>query len=84
MEDIVIIGYSDNNGLIFKDILGAGEILESALILDVNTINQTLLVLEHPLIRNFIGLLKDLTDKKAKKEQIDAIIGKLGELKNAL
>lgn len=70
-EDIVVIQYGGNNELLFKDILGMAEPLESALILDVNTMNQTTVVLEHPLVKDFIGLVKNLVDKKATAEQIE-------------
>ena len=40
LEDIVVISYTNDNELLFKDVLGMGERLESALILSVNTLNQ--------------------------------------------
>ncbi|MFX1316980.1 MAG: hypothetical protein ACFE9T_14050, partial [Promethearchaeota archaeon] len=54
LEDIVVLSYTENNELLFKDILGIGEKLKSAMILDVNTLNQTCLIFEHPLIKEFI------------------------------
>ena len=54
LEDIVILTYTENNELLFKDVLGIGELLKSALIVDVNTLNQTCVVVEHPLIKEFI------------------------------
>ncbi len=39
-EDVVVLNYTDNNELLFKDILGMGESLESDLIMSVNTLNQ--------------------------------------------
>ena len=35
LEDIVILSYTEDSELLFKDVIGMGEILESALILDV-------------------------------------------------
>ena len=84
MEDIVIVNYLDDNKLVLKDILGMAEILNSALISEVNTLNQTLVVVEHPLINEFIGLIKDMTDKNIAKEKIDRIITQLNEIKNSL
>ena len=55
LEDIVILSFSEDNDLVCKDILGLGEELESALILGVNTLNPECLILEHPLISDFIN-----------------------------
>jgi len=84
MEDIVIVNYSDDNKIVFKDVLGMAEILKSALILDVNTINQTLIIMEHPIIKYFIELMKNLTNRNKAKENIDAIITQLNELKKSI
>ena len=83
-EDIVIVNYTEDNELVLKDILGMAEILKSALILDVNTLNQTLVVVEHPIIHDFIGLMKNFADKDIVKDKIDSIITQLNELKNSL
>jgi len=84
MEDIVIVYYTENNEIVFKDVLGMAEILKSALILDVNTLNQTLVVMEHPIINDFIGLMTNLNDKNKMKEKIENIVTQLNELKNAI
>ena len=84
MEDIVIVNYTENNEIVFKDILGMAELLKSALILEVNTLNQTLVVMEHPLINDFIGLMTNLNDKKKTKENIETIFAQLTELKNTI
>ena len=84
MEDIVIVNYTEDNELILKDILAMAEVLKSALILDVNTLNQTLVVVEHPIIHDFIGLIKNLTDKTITKEKIDNVITQLNKLKETL
>ncbi|TFG06233.1 MAG: CooT family nickel-binding protein [Promethearchaeota archaeon] len=81
MEDIVVVNYTDDHSLVLKDVLGMGEVLDSALILDVNTINQTLVVIEHPLIKQFLSLIKKLTDDHANNEEIDSLIEKLNEIK---
>ncbi len=84
MEDIVIVNYTEENEIIFKDILGMAEILKSALILEVNTLNQTLVVMEHPIIKNFISLMTNLNDKNMTKENIETIVTQLTKLKNSL
>ena len=83
-EDIILLGYTEDNELIFKDILGYGTKLDSALILDVNTITQTTMVLEHPLIKDFIGLIKKIIEKNATKEEIENIQSQMDELKKSL
>lgn len=83
-EDIIILGYTEENELVFKDILGMGTKLDSALILDVSTISQTAVVMEHPLIKDFIGLMKNLIDKKATTMQVENVQSQLDELKNSL
>lgn len=84
LEDIVILSYTKNNELLFKDILGIGEILNSALIVDVNTLNQTCVVLEHPLIRDFIGIVKNINDKTLSKSDIENFQTQLDIIKNNL
>ncbi len=84
MEDIVIVYYTEDNEIVFKDVLGMAEVLKSALVLDVNTINQTVIVMEHPIIKDFIGLMKNLNDKNVSKEKIDSIVTQLTKLKNSL
>jgi len=80
-EDIVIVSYSEDNELLFKDILGVGLTLESALVLDVNTLNQTLTIIEHPLIKDFINLMNNLTGNKGKVQEIENFQAKLEDLK---
>ena len=83
-EDILVISYTDDNQLIFKDVLGMGEQLDSALILDVNTLNQKCVVLQHPLVKYFIDLMKNITENKLKREQIEEFQRKLEKLKENL
>ncbi len=84
LEDIVILSYNEDNELIFKDVLGIGEKLESALILNVNTMNQKCLILENPIIKDFINLVNKLSVNTATKSDIDTIINKLEILKQDL
>jgi predicted RNA-binding protein len=84
LEDIVILSYTENNELLFKDILGIGEILKSALIVDVNTLNQTCVVLEHPIIQDFIRILKNINEKTISKSDIESFQMQLDNIKNKL
>ncbi|MBY8985388.1 MAG: CooT family nickel-binding protein [Candidatus Lokiarchaeota archaeon] len=84
MEDIVIISYNENSELLLRDVIGMGEKLESALILDVNTMNQKCVILENPLIKDFISLIKNLSENKSSKSEIDKIINKLETIKSEL
>ena len=84
LEDIVILSYTEDNELLFKDVLGTGEILKSALIVDVNTLNQTCVVLEHPLVRDFIGIVEKINNKTISKSEIENFEKLLDELKKNL
>ena len=84
LEDIVILSYTENNELLFKDILGMGEILKSALIVDVNTLNQTCVVLEHPLIQDFVGMIEKINSKTISKEDIEKFEKQLISLKESI
>ena len=77
LEDIVMLSYNEKSELILKDVIGMGEILESALILNVNTMNQKCIILENPLIKDFISFINNLSEKKSSKSEIDEIIKKL-------
>jgi len=81
LEDIVILSYTEDNELLFKDILGMGEILKSALIVDVNTLNQTCVVLEHPLIQNFVRMIEKINSKTISREDIEKFEKQLTSLK---
>ena len=70
-EDILILSYTDDNALIIKDVLGMGEKIDSALILDVNTVNQKVIILQHPLIKELISLIKNLDDNVVELEQLE-------------
>ena len=84
LEDIVVLSYNEDSELIFKDVIGMGEILESALILDVNTLNQTCIVLEHPLIRGFIDIIQKVNNNKIFKSEIESFEKQLNDLKKNL
>ncbi len=81
LEDIVILSYTEDNELLFKDIIGMGEILKSALIVDVNTLNQTCIVLEHPLIKDFVGIIEKINSKTILKADIENFEKQLISLK---
>ncbi|MFX1298173.1 MAG: hypothetical protein ACFFD2_25385 [Promethearchaeota archaeon] len=84
LEDIVVLSYTENNELLLKDILGIGEIMESGLILDVNTLNQTCIVLEHPLVKDFINLIKKYSDNSLTKPEIEKFQKSLENLKETI
>ena len=84
LEDIVILSYTEDNELLFKDILGMGEILKSALIVDVNTLNQTCVVLEHPLIQNFVRMIEKINSKTVSREDIEKFEKQLTSLKESI
>ncbi len=80
-EDIVVLSYTEDNQLLFRDVIGMGDTLESALILDVNTLNQTCTVFEHELIQPFIALMKKFASGGIAKTDIETFQMKLEELK---
>ena len=84
LEDVVILSYTEDFELLFKDVMGMGEVLKSALIVDVNTLNQTCVVLEHPLVRDFIGIVEKLNNKTISKSEIENFEKLLDELKKNL
>jgi len=81
LEDIVILSYTEDNELLFKDVIGMGEILKSALIVDVNTLSQTCVVLEHPLIKDFVGIIEKINSKTILKADIENFEKQLISLK---
>lgn len=84
LEDIVIISYNENSELVLRDVIGMGETLKSALILDVNTMNQKCVILENPIISDFICLIKNLNENKSSKSEINKIINKLETINSEL
>lgn len=81
LEDIVILSYNENYELLCKDVLGIGEILKSTLILNVNTLNQTCIVLENPIIQDFLNLVIDINNRTITKKQIEKFQNQLEEIK---
>ncbi|MFX1379819.1 MAG: hypothetical protein ACFFA4_12085 [Promethearchaeota archaeon] len=71
-EDILILSYTENNELVLKDVLGMGEKLNSALIFNVNTLNQKCVVIQHPLIKEFINFIKNIKDNKVESDLIES------------
>jgi len=84
LEDVVILSYTEDYELLFKDVIGMGEVLKSALIVDVNTLNQTCIVLEHPLVRDFIGIVEKINNKTISKSEIENFEKLLDDLKKNL
>jgi hypothetical protein len=72
LEDIVVLSYTDENQLLFRDVMGAGDTLQSALILDVNTLNQTCTVFEHELVKPFMELMMSFESGKVKTSDIES------------
>jgi len=83
-EDITILSYTENYELLLRDILGTGEVLDSALILDVNTLNQTTTVVEHPLIKDFLKLIIEINNNTITRTEIENLQIKLSEIKKSL
>ena len=83
-EDITIIAYSESHELLLRDILGATIKLDSALIMEVNTLNKKTTVIEHPLIKDFIGLINNINNNTVTTSEINDFQQKINELKEAL
>ena len=83
-EDITILSYTEKFELLFRDILGTGEVLDSALIFDVNTLNQTATVVEHPLIKDFLKLIIKINNNTITRMEIENLQTKLSEIKKSL
>jgi predicted RNA-binding protein len=84
MEDVVVLYYNEENELVLKDVIGMGDTLKSALILDVNTLNQKCVVLENPIVKDFINFLLKITDNTATESDLDPLIKQLEVLKGEL
>lgn len=83
-EEIVVLSYSKQQNLQLMDILGISKELESALIYDVNTLDQTCKVLQHPIINPFIEIIENLNNRTLNETHINDFILKLESLKNEL
>jgi len=84
LEDIVVLSYTEDNNLVCRDVLGLGEKLESALILNVNTLNQECVILEHPLISDFINLMRKATNHLVTKADLEDFQNKIENIKSQL
>ncbi|TXT60095.1 MAG: hypothetical protein BAJALOKI1v1_1320009 [Promethearchaeota archaeon] len=83
-EEIVILSYSDEKKLLLKDILGISGNLESALIYDVNTLNQTCTLIQHPLINPFLQLQEKISKGTAQISDVERVQSALEEFKKTL
>ena len=83
-EEILALSYTQDNELVLKDILGMGAKLDSALIVDVNTLTQKCVVLEHPIVKDFLGLMNHVMEGKVTLEEIDKIQKGLDQLKETI
>ena len=83
-EEVVILAYSDERKLLLKDILGISNSLESALIYEVNTLDQTCTIIQNPLVNPFIKLLEKISEKKAQGSDIKQFQSILEEFKDRL
>ena len=83
-EEILVLSYTDNNELMLKDVLGMGGKLDSALILDVNTLAQKCVVLEHPLVKDFIGLMKHVIEGNVSRDEFEIFQEELVRLKETI
>jgi predicted RNA-binding protein len=83
-EDVLVLTYTEENELFLRDILGSGDILDSALILDVNTVNQTSRIIEHPIIKPFIKMMKNLIDGSVEEDTIENIKKELTKIENSM
>ena len=84
MDEIVILSYNENSELVLRDVIGMGETLDSALILDVNTMNQKCVILENPIIKDFVSLITKISVDQVKRFDFDNFINKLEEMKEDL
>lgn len=83
-EDILILSYTEENELIYRDVLGFGEKLESALIMDVNTVSQKCIVLQHPLIKDFLSIIRKLSTNNLEKSEVENFQDKINALKGSI
>ncbi|MBD3196251.1 MAG: hypothetical protein GF317_14430 [Candidatus Lokiarchaeota archaeon] len=67
--------------LFLKDILGVSEKADSALIYDVDTLDQTCSLIQHPLVNPFLTLIKKITQNQVEESDIEALQERLEELK---
>lgn len=80
-EEVVVLGYNEKNELLLRDIIGGITKLDSALIYDVNTLNQTCELMDHPLIKHFLDLIKEIQDDTLQNSTIEQMQQSLEQLK---
>lgn len=83
-EEILVLSYSEEKKLQLRDILGISEEIDSGLIYDVNTLDQSCTIIQHPIIKPFLEFIDKLDRKNANPQDIDMLIHKLEELKKTL
>ncbi|TFF95099.1 MAG: hypothetical protein EU547_07915 [Promethearchaeota archaeon] len=83
-EEIVVMSYTDEKSLLLKDILGVAQKMDSALIYDVDTLDQTCKLIQHPLINPFLTLVEKLSKNEVKTSDIEIVQEKLEEIKKSL
>jgi len=83
-EEILVLNYNNENELLLRDVLGSGEIVNSALILDVNTLDQTCKIIEHPIVNPFIQMMKGLASGDPDKESIRKVKEELEKIESTL
>jgi len=83
-EEIVVLSYSEDQELFLKDILGVSEKADSALIYDVDTLDQTCTLIQHPLVNPFLNLMKKITQNQVEVSDIEDLQEKLEEFKKDL
>ncbi|MEJ2248384.1 MAG: hypothetical protein P8Y70_03710 [Candidatus Lokiarchaeota archaeon] len=52
--------------------------------MDVNTVNQTCSIIEHPVINPFIKMMKDLVQDKLDKNTIEQVKSELNKIEKSL
>lgn len=79
-EEILAMGYSNDNQLFLSDIMGVRKAIDSALIWDVNTMTQTVKIIEHPIISEFLTLMRKIISKDIQTSDIENFKNKLDGL----
>jgi len=83
-EEILVLSYSEDKTLQLRDILGVSKEIDSGLIFDVNTLDQTCTIIQHPIVKPFLEVIDKLNKDSVTSQKIDSLIGKLEEIKNTL
>ncbi len=83
-EEIVILSYSEEKKLQLKDILGITKEYDSALIYNVDTLDQTCNIIQHPIVKPFIELIDKIVNKTINENNINEFKLKIDNLKQEL